>query len=157
MNYANLLLVVTDLKKSLKFYETVLQQKVLYNLGQSITFESNITLIQKDSFSPLLPKRSRINPKPLNMALYFEEEQLSQLEATLKRKKVEFLNPMEEQPWGQRIIRFLDPDGHLIEVAQPMSCVVKELSQQGLTTQEISKKTGLPSDLIEISLSKKRK
>lgn len=157
MNYSNLLLVVTDLKKSLKFYETVLQQKVLYNLGSTITFESGICLIQKDSFSPLLPKRSRINPKPLNAALYFEEEELSQLESTLKRKKIEILNPVEEQPWGQKVIRFLDPDGHLIEVGQPMSALIKELSKEGLSSDEISKKTNLPINLIEIALSKKRK
>lgn len=32
----------------------------------------------------------------------------------------EFVNPLMRHSWGQRVVRFYDPDGNLIEVGTPI-------------------------------------
>ncbi|NCU32068.1 MAG: hypothetical protein EOM23_03850 [Candidatus Moranbacteria bacterium] len=36
----------------------------------------------------------------------------------LKSDGVEFLHKIQEKPWGQKTIRFFDPDRHLIEIGE---------------------------------------
>ena len=33
---------------------------------------------------------------------------------------IEYVNRLMEHSWGQKVIRFYDPDGNLIEVGTPM-------------------------------------
>jgi len=33
---------------------------------------------------------------------------------------VEFIHEIVEQPWGQKVMRFYDPDYHMIEVGAPI-------------------------------------
>lgn len=33
---------------------------------------------------------------------------------------VEYVNPLMEHSWGQKVVRFYDPDGNLIEVGTTM-------------------------------------
>ena len=54
--------------------------------------------------------------------LYFEE---SDIEGFVKRledyyPEVKYVNRLMTPSWGQRVIRFYDPDGNLIEVGTPM-------------------------------------
>lgn len=32
---------------------------------------------------------------------------------------VELIHPIERQAWGQKVFRFYDPDGHIVEVGEP--------------------------------------
>lgn len=44
---------------------------------------------------------------------------------------------------GQRGLRIYDPDFHIIEVSEPLDAVVKRFYDQGMSFEEISKKTML--------------
>lgn len=151
MSRINLLLIVENLKKSSQFYMNYFNQRILFHFGSAITFESGLTLQTKDSFSSLIGKKNRIKQKPFNCALYFEEKDLELLRNTLKRK-VEWVHDIEEQPWGQRVFRLLDPDGHLIEVGEPMKECIKRLAGEGMSNLEIEKKSGVPQEAIEATL-----
>ena len=54
-----------------------------------------------------------------------------------------YVHGIKEHAWGQRGLRFYDPDFHIIEVSEPLSAVVKRFYDQGMTFEEISKKTML--------------
>lgn len=54
-----------------------------------------------------------------------------------------------EYPWGQRVIRFYDPDMHIIEVGEPMENVVKRFIDQGLSVEETSKRTQHPIEFVK--------
>ena len=56
---------------------------------------------------------------------------------------VKFLHEINEEEWGQRTIRFFDPDNHLVEIGDTMRTFVLRLFKQGLTTSQISDKRGL--------------
>jgi uncharacterized glyoxalase superfamily protein PhnB len=34
--------------------------------------------------------------------------------------RVDLIHPIVEQAWGQRVFRFYDPDGHAVEVGEPL-------------------------------------
>ena len=53
-----------------------------------------------------------------------------------------------EEPWGQKTIRFYDPDNHLIEIGETMQSVIKRLNYKGMTPEEISKKTYMDIETI---------
>lgn len=58
----------------------------------------------------------------MNPELYFEEENV---DATYEKlialyPETEFVNLPMTHSWGQRVMRFYDPDGNLIEIGTPM-------------------------------------
>ena len=49
---------------------------------------------------------------------------------------------------GQRVIRFYDPDMHIIEVGESMLTVVKRFISQGLSIEETAERTQHPIEFI---------
>lgn len=81
--------------------------------------------------------------------MYFEEEDLDSFLKKLKEmNSIEYVHELKEQPWGQRVIRFYDPDMHIIEVGEPMESVVKRLLSEGLSVEETSKRTLMPEEFV---------
>ena len=35
--------------------------------------------------------------------------------------RVDLIHPIVEQAWGQRVFRFHDPDGHAVEIGEPIA------------------------------------
>jgi hypothetical protein len=66
---------------------------------------------------------------------------------------VEFIHPTREQPWGQRVMRVYDPDGHVLEIAETMESTVQRFAHQGLSVEDICKRTGMPRAYVEAALS----
>ncbi|WP_279379339.1 VOC family protein [Methanosarcina mazei] len=93
--------------------------------------------------------RNDIIQKSNNSELYFEEEDLDSFLKKLKEmNSIEYVHELKEQPWGQRVIRFYDPDMHIIEVGEPMESVVKRLLSEGLPVEETSKRTLMPEEFV---------
>lgn len=55
--------------------------------------------------------------------LYFEEANIEGFVKKLEEAdiEIEFVNKLMTHSWGQKVVRFYDPDGNLIEVGTPMS------------------------------------
>lgn len=53
--------------------------------------------------------------------LYFEEAEIESFVDKLERlyPETEYVNPLTTHSWGQKVIRFYDLDGNLIEVGTP--------------------------------------
>ena len=51
---------------------------------------------------------------------------------------IEYFGEVIEHSWGQRVVRFYDPDGHLIEVGEKMKMVVNRFLATGMTMEEVS-------------------
>ena len=79
--------------------------------------------------------------KPNNVEVCFEEEDL---DAFLKKleayPELERLGGVVEHSWGQRVVRFYDLDGHMIEVGENMKMVVNRFLASGMTMEEVSAK-----------------
>ena len=48
-------------------------------------------------------------------------------------KRQEYVHPIMEHSWGQRVVRFYDPDKHIIEVGESMKVVCKRFLDSGMT------------------------
>lgn len=49
-------------------------------------------------------------------------------------------------------MRFYDPDGYIIEVGEPLELVVKRFAQQGLSIEEVSQKSSMPLEFVDMVL-----
>ena len=144
------LIVVNDMTRSRYFYEQLLGQKVKFDFGPNVPFEG-FSIHLKSHFQALLGEEAQfpVTQKAHWGELYFESDDLEPIYRRLNEAKIEFIHSIREQPWGQRVMRFYDPDGHVIEVGETMQAVVWRFYEQGLPIDMISEKSGMPREFIE--------
>ena len=148
MKYGGTMIVVNDIAKSKYFYENVMEQKVLMDLGEHVTLENGLSL--QTNYEAIVGEPLNLKAEANNFQLYFEVENIEDWERRLDQTEgVEFLHHLKEYPWGQRSMRFYDYDKHILEVSESMECVVKRFLTQGLPIEEISKRTMYPIEFIE--------
>jgi catechol 2,3-dioxygenase-like lactoylglutathione lyase family enzyme len=145
-------LFVRDITISKNFYVDILGLKVNLDFGKNIIFENGFAIweIQEDHIIPVTLGLDRITDLSSNrFELYFETENFSQVYETLKSQNVKFLHEIHEEPWGQLTIRFFDPDDHLIEIGESMRQFVRRFYDQGLTLEQVSKRTFIPVEEVK--------
>jgi uncharacterized glyoxalase superfamily protein PhnB len=91
----------------------------------------------------------QIKKKANNFELYFETDELEKTIQQLNENKIELIHEIVEQPWGQRVTRFYDPDNHIIEVGESMDSVVLRYHATGMNMEDIKRKTSMPQKFIE--------
>ena len=64
----------------------------------------------------------RITTKSNQAELYFEELDIERFVERLEilYPETEYVNRLMTHSWGQKVVRFYDPDGNLIEVGTPV-------------------------------------
>jgi catechol 2,3-dioxygenase-like lactoylglutathione lyase family enzyme len=151
IKYSGILITVKDIAASRAFYEDLLGQKIKFDFGVDIPFESGLTLHQADHFQSLLGSADAypITEKANNGELFFEDDEIELLQQRLKEAGVEFIHEIREQPWAQRVLRFYDPNGFIVEVGETMEAVVRRLYAQGLSMDEVSRRSSMPVEFIQ--------
>jgi catechol 2,3-dioxygenase-like lactoylglutathione lyase family enzyme len=152
MQYICPLLAVEDIERARKFYTEILDQSIKYDLGKNITFQGDFALHEQEHFQELLGDKT-ITKESHNFELYFETDEMDELVQKLQDEDVEFVHEVREQPWRQRVIRFYDPDRHIIEVGESMQHLVGRLRQEGMSEEEVQEITNLPMEFIEFVFS----
>lgn len=156
MKYKLPLLVVSDIDVSRKFYEDVLQQRVIMDFGANITFAGDFALQTKTTWSDFINKdESEIHSKSNNFELYFEEIQFDEFFAQLNSLSIQYVHDVVEYPWGQRVLRFYDPDLHIVEVGESMEAVVARFIDLGLSVEETAERTQHPVDFVKNVVDRK--
>jgi len=120
MKLKNVLIVVKDIEKSRKFYHDLFGiDLVLDNDGNMILTEG-LVLQDEKIWNAFLGRD--IIPKSNSCELYFEEQDIEAFVEKLERlyPTIEYVNHLMAHSWGQRVIRFYDLDGNLIEVGTPV-------------------------------------
>ena len=150
LKFVSPLIVVDDMARSRQFYEQLLGQKVKFDFGVDVAFEGDFTIHLKSHFQSLLGDATKypITTKAHNGELYFDAADLEAIYQRLQAAGVEFIEAIQEQPWGQRAMRLYDPDGHIIEVGEPLESTVQRFYRQGWSIERIAKKTGMPHEFI---------
>lgn len=109
MKYQGCLLAVRDISASKSFYETVLHQNAVMDIGEHVAFEG-FSLQQRYAEIVGIASDS-VKEQSHNFQVYFEVEDLDQAYAELKRiPSLQWVHEIREYPWGQRDIRVYDPD-----------------------------------------------
>ena len=120
MRLKNVLIVVKNIDKSRKFYHDLFGiDLVLDNDGNMILTEG-LVLQDEKIWKSFLDRD--IVPKSNSCELYFEEQDIESFVEKLERlyPTIEYVNHLMTHSWGQRVIRFYDLDGNLIEVGTPI-------------------------------------
>jgi catechol 2,3-dioxygenase-like lactoylglutathione lyase family enzyme len=144
------LLVTNDLAAAREFYEKVLNQRVVLDFGADITFDGGFSLQTLESWAEFIRKTpEEIRFGANDAELYFEEAEFDGFAARLASfPDVLLLHDVFEHPWGQRVVRFYDPDRHVIEVGEPMEAVIKRFLKGGMTPEKVAKRTMFPLEFI---------
>jgi len=157
MKYKLPLIVVEDMERSRSFYEDLLGQKVILDFGANITFAGDFCLQTKESWRGFIGDcEDTIMFRPNNFELYFEEKNFERFIQKLKSYDcVEMIHDVREYPWGQSVVRFYDPDKHIIEVGESMVSVIRRFSSQGMSIPEIAERTQHPVEFVINALNEK--
>ena len=140
MKYGYTVLAVADVRRARKFYEELLDLELYQDYGLNIAFTCGLSLQQKFDWLVGIPAEHVVQNSN-NMELAFETDDFDGLLQKLKAyPQIRYLHDVVAHSWGQRVIRFYDLDGHLIEVGEAMALVIRRFLEAGLTMEQISVK-----------------
>ena len=146
-------LFVKDMAASRTFYETVLGQEVAMDHGLNVGYKSGLALWQQDYALNVIHGKKTRSKKGNDLEVYFEYEEVDAAYAAVRSPGAEIVHEIREQPWGQRVFRFHDPDHFVIEIGEPMDALVRRLNRYGMSEEAIHIKTTLPAEIIRAILS----
>ena len=151
MKYTCAVISVEDINSARRFYEGLFGLEVFQNYGKNIAFTCGLALQQDFHWLVKLPKE-QVLKKSNNAEIVFEEPDFDGFLSKLKAyPDIEYLGGVIEHSWGQRVIRFYDLDGHIIEVGEDMRMVIKRFLASGMTMEEVSVKMDVSAEnLIEL-------
>lgn len=146
MKFKNPLLVVTDLQKSIQFYKETLGLHVVMDFGANVTLTGGVCLQTKESWVRFLQiSEQEVAFGGKSGELYFEEDNFDAFAERLgKMKGIAYVHPAIEHRWGQRAVRFYDPDRHVIEVGENMKAVCRRFLSSGMTVEETAERMEVP-------------
>lgn len=150
MKFKSPLLVVTDMEKSKLFYKEVLGLRVIMDFGANVTLTGGVALQTKETWKEFIKKKNtEIMFCGNDTELYFEEDNFDQfIERLNSIPYMEYVHPVQEHKWGQRVIRFYDFDKHIIEVGENMKVVCRRFLAGGLTVEETAKRMEVPTKFV---------
>ena len=153
MRYSGTLLSVSDIKTSRKFYEDLFGLEVFQDYGKNISFSCGLSLQENFDWLTNIPKE-KILKESNNMELYFEDEDFDGFLRKIKGYLgIRYLHDAVEYPWGQRVIRLYDPDGHIIEIGENIKMVVRRFLDSGLSMEQTSERMGVSMGDLEKLMS----
>ena len=151
MKFQNPLLVVTDMEVSKRFYKEVLGLGVILDFGANVTLTGGVCLQTKETWIDFIgAKENEIIFCGKNAELYFEEDDFDAFAEKLKMMDdMVYVHPVLEHRWGQRVVRFYDPDRHIIEVGENIKAVTRRFLDSGMTEEEVAVRMDVPLEFVQ--------
>ena len=120
MKLKNVLIVVKNIEKARQFYHDLFGLELVLDNDGNMILTEGLVLQEEKYWTELLGRE--IVPENNSSELYFEE---TDIEGFVKKfedyyPEVKYVNRLMTHSWGQKVIRFYDPDGNLIEVGTPV-------------------------------------
>ena len=148
MKFKNPLLVVSDMDISVKFYKEVLGLNKIMDFGENITLTGGVCLQTKETWAEFIENES-LSFGGKTSEIYFEEDDFDGFENKLKNLDINYVHPVKEHSWGQRVVRFYDPDCHIIEVGENIKTVCKRFLESGMTPEQTAERMGIPLKFVK--------
>ena len=142
MKFKNPLLVVTDMDKSVEFYKKVLGLHVIMDFGANKTLTGGLCLQTLETWREIFFGGR-------DTELYFEEDDFDKFSEKLEKFDLGYIHPIKEHAWGQRVVRFYDPDWHIIEVGENMKVVCKRFLDSGMTPEQVAARMEVPIKFVK--------
>lgn len=147
MKLKNPMFVVSDMEQSVAFYKNVLGLHVVLDFGANKTLTGGLALQTMESWNTWMGERE-VTFGGNDAELYFEEDHFDAFLSRLEQMELSYVHPVLEQPWGQRAVRFYDPDGHIIEVGENLKAVCRRFLDGGMTEEQVAKRMDVPFKFV---------
>lgn len=148
MKFSNPLLVVTDMEKSVNFYRDVLGLHVIMDFGANKTLTGGLSLQTLETWEEFIGTKD-VTFGSNSCELYFEADDFDTFAEKLNLYDIQYVHPVKEHAWGQRVVRFYDPDRHIIEVGENMKVVCRRFLISGMTPQQVAERMDVPLQFVE--------
>lgn len=121
MKLKNILIVVKDIEKSKQFYHDLFGLDVVLDNDGNMILTEGLVLQDGKIWKNFLERD--IIPENNSCELYFEEQDIETFVEKLERlyPSIQYVNRLMTHSWGQKVVRFYDLDGNLIEVGTAVS------------------------------------
>lgn len=119
MKLRNILIVVKDIARARKYYHDLFGLDMLLDNDGNMILTEGLVLQQEACWTESLNKE--VLPRNNHSELYFEETDIEVFAEKLEHlyPETEYVSKLMTHSWGQKVIRFYDLDGNLIEVGTP--------------------------------------
>ena len=120
MKLKNILLVVNDIEKSVEFYKDLFGLRVILDQDGNVIMSEGLVLQDAKIWKQFI--KQDLLPENNMTELYFEESDIEGFVKELEESEydIKYVNTLMEHSWGQKVVRFYDLDGNLIEVGTPV-------------------------------------
>ena len=150
IEFESAVVFVKDVAASRQFYEGVLGQEVFMDFGPNVSFAGGLFAIwQVDHAHEILFGKPSGEVGQGELEVYFESDDVNGVVKRFEEAAVEFVHPLREQPWGQRVVRVYDPDGHIVEVGEPIPVFVARFLSQGMSVEQVAERTSVPVEVVQ--------
>ena len=121
MRLRNDLIAVNDMDRAIRFYKEIFGLQVILDQDGNVIMSEGLVLQDAKIWQQFLDKE--LIPKNNMTELYFEESDIEEFVKKLEESdfEIEYVNELMTHSWGQKVVRFYDLDGNLIEVGTTMS------------------------------------
>ncbi len=119
MRLKNVLIVVQNIDQSKKFYREMFGLDVVLESDGNIILTEGLVLQEKDVWEECIGKE--VLTENNSGVLYFEEKDIEKFAQKLEQQypTIQYVHKLTLYEWGQKVMRFYDLDGNLIEVRTP--------------------------------------
>lgn len=119
MRLRNILIVVKAIEKSKQFYHDLFGLELMLDNDGNMILTEGLVLQDEKIWKDFLGKE--IITQNNSCELYFEERNIEAFVEKLEKlyPSVNYANRFMTHSWGQKVVRFYNPDGNLIEVGTP--------------------------------------
>lgn len=148
MKFKNPMLVVTDIDKTVEFYKKVLGLHVIMDFGANKTLTGGLAIQTAETYMDFIGTGD-ISFGGNNFELYFEEDDFDRFVNKLEEYDVEYVHPVKEHSWGQRVVRFYDPDKYIIEVGENIKVVCRRFLDEGMTPEQVAERMDVPMRFVK--------
>lgn len=148
MKLKNPMLVVADIDKSVAFYKNVLGLRVVMDFGANKTLTGGLVLQTLETWRQFIGTDD-ISFGSNSAEIYFVEDNFDKFAESLNACAVEYVHPVKEHAWGQRVVRIYDPDKHIIEIGENLKAVCKRFLDSGMTPEQVAARMDVPMKFIK--------
>lgn len=116
MKLRNVLIVVKNIEKSKNFYHDLFGLDTILDNDGNVILTEGLVLQDEKIWKSFLEKE--VIPENNACELYFEESDIEAFVEKLEKlyPDIKYVNQLMTYSWGQKVVRFYDLDGNLIEV-----------------------------------------
>ena len=132
------------------FYQEILKQEIKVDFGNCVGFKNGISLWKLTEEYTIAKKLGKTYDSSgnKNLEICFETDHFEKVVSSIRKYNLKYLHKTIEERWGQKTIRFYDPENNLVEIGETIPCFVKRFRNQGMSAEEVSKRTSVSIQMV---------